>query len=100
MEKTIKDIVEKSHNAYKGKFWNRHIKEFQSWEGHMKWLKEFEQFCSRMWLDNEEENLSPLAAGNRLSKSKYIENVGNDLLFDLGVKLDPILNRTIKIDAT
>ena len=73
MEKTIKEIVEKSHNAYKGKFWNRHIKKFQSWEEHITWLKDFEQFCSRMWLDNEEENLSPLAAGNRLSKSKYIE---------------------------
>ena len=73
MEKTIKEVVEKSHNAYKGKFWNRHIREFQTWEAHMKWLNDFESFCSRMWLDNEEENLSPHASGNRLSKSKYIE---------------------------
>ena len=73
MEKTIKDILHKSHNAYKGKFWNRHIKEFQSWTDHKAWLKDFEQFCGRMWLDNEDENLTAPASGNRLSKSAYIE---------------------------
>jgi len=80
MEKTIKEVVEKSHNAYKGKFWNRHIKEFQSWNTHTQWLKEFEQFCSRMWLDNEDENLSPPASVNRLSKSDYIHKYENWLV--------------------
>jgi len=72
MEKTIKEVVEKSHNAYKGKFWNRHIQEFQTWNVHMQWLKEFESFCSRMWIDNEEENLTPHASKNRLSKEEYV----------------------------
>ena len=72
MEKTIKEVVDKSHNAYKGKFWNRHIKEFQGWEALLKWEKDFESFCSRMWLDHEEENLTVPAAGNRLSKQEYM----------------------------
>ena len=34
---------------------------------------DFNSFCTRMWLDNEDENLSPHAAGNRLTREKYIE---------------------------
>ena len=72
MEKTIKEVIEKVHNVYKGKFWNRHIKEFQSWNEHTQWLKAFDQFCDRMWLDNEDETLSPPASVNRLSKADYV----------------------------
>jgi hypothetical protein len=71
-EKTIKDIVEKSNKAYNGKFWNRHIEEFQTWKENQKWEESFKLFCSRMWLDNEDENLTLPAAGNRLSKQDYI----------------------------
>jgi len=71
-EETIKDIIEKSHKAYDGKFWNRHIEEFQTWKENKKWEERFYSFCSRMWLDNEDENLTLPAAGNRLSKNAYI----------------------------
>ena len=80
MEKTIKDIVEKSHNAYLGKFWNRHLKIFQRWNEWKEWQKEFDSFCSRMWLDNEDENLTLPAAGNRLSKQGYINKWENYLV--------------------
>ena len=33
----------------------------------------FEQFCDRMWLDNEDENLTIAASGNRLTKDEYVE---------------------------
>ena len=33
----------------------------------------FESYCTRMWLDNEDENLTLPAAGNRLSKDQYVE---------------------------
>ena len=71
-EETIKDIIEKSHKAYEGKFWNRHIEEFQTWKENKKWEERFYFFCSRRWLDNEDENLTLPAAGNRLSKHDYI----------------------------
>ena len=80
MEKTIKDIAEKSHNAYKGKFWNRLTKEFQRWNEWKAWQKDFDSFCSRMWLDNEDENLTLPAAGNRLSKQEYINKWENYLV--------------------
>ena len=80
MEKTIKDIAEKSHNAYLGKFWNRHLKIFQRWNEWKEWQKEFDSFCSRMWLDNEDENLTLPAAGNRLSKQEYINKWENYLV--------------------
>ena len=80
MEKTIKDIVVKSHNAYLGKFWNRHLKIFQRWNEWKEWQKEFDSFCSRMWLDNEDENLTLPAAGNRLSKQEYINKWENYLV--------------------
>ena len=80
MEKTIKDIAEKSHNAYLGKFWNRHLKIFQRWNEWKEWQKEFDSFCSRMWLDNEDENLTLPAAGNRLSKQGYINKWENYLV--------------------
>jgi len=70
LEKTIKDIAEKSHNAYKGKFWNRLTKEFQRWDEWKAWQKEFDSFCSRMWLDNCDENKTP--HGNPLPKQEYI----------------------------
>ena len=34
---------------------------------------DFDSFCTRMWLDNEDENLSPHAAPNRLTKEEYID---------------------------
>ena len=34
---------------------------------------DFNSFCTRMWLDNEDENLSPHAAGNRLTRDEYVE---------------------------
>ena len=70
MEKTIKDIAEKSHNAYKGKFWNRLTKEFQRWDEWKAWQKEFDSFCSRMWLDHCDENKT--LYGNPLTKQEYI----------------------------
>ena len=70
MEKTIKDIVEKSHNAYLGNFWNRHLKIFQRWNEWKDWQKDFDSFCSRMWLDNCDENKTP--HGNPLTKQAYI----------------------------
>ena len=73
MDKTIKDIVEKSHNAYLGKFWNRHLKIFQRWEEQKEWDNQFYSFCSRMWLDNEDENLTLPAAQNRLSLQEYTD---------------------------
>ena len=86
MEKTIKEVVEKSHTAYKGKFWNRHIKEFQRWDDLLQWESNFESFCSRMWLDNEEENLSPHASANRLSKQEYINKYENWLVKQFKIK--------------
>ena len=71
-QKVLMDIVEESKNAYKGRFWNHYIDDFQSWNENQKWLADFESFCSRMWLDHEEENLTIPAAGNRLSKNEYI----------------------------
>jgi len=67
-EKTIKDIIENGR-------WN--------WYGEgeeIKSLNTFESFCNRMWLDNEDENLSPHAAGNRLTREEYIEKY-HDWLF-------------------
>ena len=78
--KTIKDIVEQSNNVYKGRFWNRHLKEFQSWKENRDWEERFYSFSCRMWLDNEDENLTLPAAGNRLSKNAYI-NKYEDYLY-------------------
>ena len=80
-EKTLKDVIEQTkHNAYLGKFWNRYIKDFQTWEENQKWEERFESFCSRMWLDNEDENLTLPASGNRLSKQAYINKWENWLV--------------------
>jgi hypothetical protein len=70
MEKTIKDIVVKSHNAYLGKFWNRHLKIYQRWNEGKAWQEEFDTFCTRMWLDNCDEN--KVAYGNPLPKQEYL----------------------------
>ena len=86
LEKTIKDIVNKSHNAYKGKFWNRHIKAFQRWDDLLNWEKDFESFCNRMWLDNEDEKLTLPAAGNRLTKDEYINKYENWLVQQFKIK--------------
>ena len=86
MEKTINDIVEKSHNAYKGKFWNRRLKEFQRWNTLLKWEADFESFCNRMWLYNEDENLTIPAAGNRLSKDEYIDKYETWLVKQFKIK--------------
>jgi len=71
MEKTIKDIVTKSQNLYLGKFWNRHLKSFQRWNEWQEWQRDFDGFCSRMWLDNCDENKTPY--GNPLTKQEYID---------------------------
>ena len=34
---------------------------------------DFDSFCTRMWLDNEDENLTLPAAGNRLTRDEYVE---------------------------
>ena len=70
MEKTIKDIVVKSHNAYLGKFWNRHLKIFQRWDEMEAWQDKFDSFCSRLWLDNCDENKTPHR--NSLTKQEYL----------------------------
>ena len=36
-------------------------------------MNDFNSFCTRMWLDNEDENLSPHAAGNRLTRDEYVD---------------------------
>ena len=36
-------------------------------------MDDFNSFCTRMWLDNEDENLSPHAAGNRLTRDEYVD---------------------------
>ncbi len=33
----------------------------------------FDSYCTRMWLDNEDENLSPHASSNRMSRDEYVE---------------------------
>ena len=70
-EKTIKDIVENTHKAYSGQFWNHHIKEFQTWKENQKWEKKFESFCSRMWLDYCDENNTLYSY--HLDKIQYID---------------------------
>ena len=39
----------------------------------MKIGNNFESFCTRMWLDNEDENLTLPAAGNRMTREEYVE---------------------------
>lgn len=34
---------------------------------------DFDSFCTRMWLDNEDENNTLPAAGNRLTRDEYVE---------------------------
>jgi len=34
-------------------------------------MNDFNSFCTRMWLDNEDENLS--LPGNRLTRDEYVE---------------------------
>ena len=34
---------------------------------------DFNSFCTRMWLDNEDENLTLHAAGNRMTRDEYVE---------------------------
>jgi hypothetical protein len=69
-ETTIKDIIEKSHKAYEGKFWNRYIREFQTWKESQKWEEKFASFCSRMWLDYSDENNTLYSY--HLDKQQYI----------------------------
>ena len=35
--------------------------------------RDFDSFCTRMWLDNEDENLTLPAAGNRMTRDEYVE---------------------------
>ena len=76
----LMNVIDESMNAYEGKFWNHYIKEFQSWEENQKWLEEFESFCNRMWLDNEDENLTIPGSVNRLSKNEYIDKYERSLV--------------------
>ena len=34
---------------------------------------DFESFCTRMWLDKEDENLTLPGAGNRMTRDEYVE---------------------------
>ena len=34
-------------------------------------MNDFNSFCTRMWLDNEDENLS--LPGNRLTRDEYVD---------------------------
>ena len=34
---------------------------------------DFNSFCTRMWLDNEDENLNFHASSNRMSREEYVE---------------------------
>ena len=34
---------------------------------------DFNSFCTRMWLDNEDENLNMAASGNRMTRDEYVE---------------------------
>ena len=70
-EETVKDIIEKSHKAYDGQFWNRHIREFQTWKESQKWEEKFASFCSRMWLDYSDENNTLYSY--HLDKAQYID---------------------------
>ena len=36
-------------------------------------MSDFNSFCTRMWLDNEDENLTLPAAGNRMTRDEYVE---------------------------
>ena len=40
----------------------------------------FESFCTRMWLDNEDENLTLPAAENRMTRDEYVEKYKQWLL--------------------
>ena len=55
-EKTLKDVIENGN-----------------WYQDIKLTNTFESFCNRMWLDNEDENLSPHAAANRMTRDEYVE---------------------------
>tara|TARA_B100001750_G_scaffold20366_1_gene13821 strand:- start:2518 stop:2715 length:198 start_codon:yes stop_codon:yes gene_type:complete len=55
-EKTLKDVIKKSTG------------------------NTFESFCTRMWLDNEDENLTLPAAGNRMTRDEYVEKYKEWLL--------------------
>ena len=40
----------------------------------------FESYCTRMWLDNEDENLTLPAAENRMTRDEYVEKYKEWLL--------------------
>ena len=63
-EKTLKDVIENAK-------WN--YGESEKMYDEIKLTNTFEQFCNRMWLDNEDENLSLHAAGNRMTRDEYVE---------------------------
>ena len=42
-------------------------------EKKVKLTNTFDSFCTRMWLDNEDENLTLPAAGNRMTRDEYVE---------------------------
>ena len=63
-EKTLKDVIENAK-------WN--YGESEKMYDEIKLTNTFESFCNRMWLDNEDENLSPHASANRMTKDEYVE---------------------------
>ena len=69
-EKAIQDVIESLHNVYSGQFWNRYIREFQTWKENQKWEEKFASFCSRMWLDYCDENNTLYSY--HLDKEQYI----------------------------
>ena len=79
-EKTLKDVIEQTkHNVYLGKFWNRYIQEFQTWEENQEWEEKFESFCSRMCGMKGKNTSSKTARDpqSRINKSLRAWNCGS-----------------------
>ena len=53
--------MKKQYTVYDGLFWVRPLRKFMRWEDSQEWEKEFQSFCSRMWLDHCDENKTPLS---------------------------------------
>jgi hypothetical protein len=68
-QKTLKDVVEEDNKVYEGKFWNRHIQDFQEWDEQRDWYRRLQSFCNRMYLDYSDETSSPHAT--RLEQHEY-----------------------------
>ena len=69
MKGSIMEVIEETTKNYEGKFWNRHLQDFQSWEEQKGWYVRFQSFCNRMYLDYSDETSSPHAT--RFSQMEY-----------------------------